>query len=176
MLEQSDKDPKEWMHKLDWINMRLATVGRQGVDYLKNNIQMFDHIINKLPPAQYKHFTAASEIGRMLSLTLNKFQDKVKQYWRENIKSKDQVEVLMNIRNEARRSSGHYSPDDSDHKGFLEMFQAFMAIKKGSIPSKASEAFPCAVECTNCKQPGHTIDKCWAPGGGMAGMRPPINQ
>ena len=49
-----------------------------------------------------------------------------------------------------------------------------MLIKKGSIASKTNEVFPHAIECTNCKWPGHIIDKCWAPGGGMAGMRPPV--
>ena len=76
------------MHKLDRINMRLATVGGHGVDYSKNDIQMIDHIISKLPAAQYKHFTIAYENGKMLSLTLNKFQDKVKQYWRKTSKAK----------------------------------------------------------------------------------------
>ena len=81
--------------------MRLASVGGHSADYPKNDIQMIDHIIHKLPSAQYKHFTAAYEIGGMSTLTLKKFLDKVKQYWRKNVKSKDQAEVLTNTRNKA---------------------------------------------------------------------------
>ena len=74
VLEQPDEDPKEWMHKLDQINIRLATVGGQGADYSKSSIQKIDHIINKLPAAQYKHFTTAYVVGGMLTLNLNKYK------------------------------------------------------------------------------------------------------
>ena len=73
VFKQPNKDPKEWMHKLDQINILLAMVGGPGVDYLKNDTQMTDHIINKLPPAQYKHLNTVSGIRGMMSLTLIQF-------------------------------------------------------------------------------------------------------
>ena len=85
--EQPDEDPEQWMHKLDQYNMRLATVGGIGVDYSKNNIQMIDHIVNKLPNTHYKHFTTAYGLGSMSGLTLTDFQDKVRSYWKNHVKS-----------------------------------------------------------------------------------------
>lgn len=112
----------------------------------------------------------------MSSLTLDVFQDKVKQYWRKNIKNKDQVEVSLNIIKETN-GPVNYSSVNPDHREFLKMFQAFMAIKtRGTQLAKSfwTNNKPCQIICPNCKQLWHTTDKCWAPGGGMAGMRPPI--
>ena len=73
-------------------------------------------------------------------LSLEQFQDKVCDYWKNIIKNvRDDIVVLMNIRNKTRQgqriSSGYHAPQidtsfsNHDQQKFLEMIQAYMAIK-----------------------------------------------
>ena len=179
-LENPDEDPEPWMQRLDRLNMRLATIGGPSVDYSKNEIQMIDHIIKKLPVMNYRHFTTVYGIGGMSGLALTDFQEKVHTYWRNNIKNnKSETEVSMHMRRETQQDSGrsHYQPyrhgsTNSDHQEFIEMFQAFMNIKKGE--AYAANLQGRAPECTNCGRRGHLKEQCWTEGGGLAGKRPPI--
>ena len=76
-LDQLNKNPEQWLLKLDQFNMRLATNGGAGIDYSKNDTQMIYNIIIKLPKCHYRHFTTVYEIGGMLSLSWGSYQDKV---------------------------------------------------------------------------------------------------
>ena len=64
--EELNQDPEPWMQELDRYNTQLVQISTQAVaaataaglsaipvSYARNNIQIFTHILNKLPKPHY---------------------------------------------------------------------------------------------------------------------------
>src|SRR5688572_4987695 len=58
-LEESEQDPESWLQQLDRYNARLQSIGGSTANYGKNDVQMIQHILSKLPKKIYRPFTTA---------------------------------------------------------------------------------------------------------------------
>ena len=122
---------------------------------------MIGHIVNKVPPSNYRLFITVYGIGRMGTISLSNFQEKVCLYWKNNFKgAHKETEVSMSVRREKKFKPGrHYATCDvnQDQQNFLNMFHAFMSFKSGgqahAIGNSIERRLP---ECTNCGRSGHT--------------------
>src|SRR5688572_11995025 len=93
ILEEPKANPEPWMQQLNQYNARLQAI---QTTYARDNVQMIQHILNKLPKALYLSFIITIMIQDTTTMTLEVFQDKVMQYWRNNVKSRwEDVEILM---------------------------------------------------------------------------------
>lgn len=101
-LDDPEEDPKAWMQNLSRFNSRLALIGGRSVSYSKNDLQMVDFILNKLPKSNYEPFITAFGITGSSQITLGDFQSKVRHYWRNSIKGKkdSSTEISMSLSND----------------------------------------------------------------------------
>ena len=166
VMETPDEDPEEWMQELDRYNARLHSI---RATYARDDVQMIQHILNKLPKTLYRPFTTTIMIQTTSTspMSLATFHDKVSQFWRNNVKPfKDEAEIAM--------ATQHAQRYDQQQEHWHREYAHAATDQANNAPRQQPQPRRFVPECTNCGRLGHTRERCWAEGGGQAGQRPPI--
>src|SRR5687767_6520327 len=88
---------------------------------------MIASVLTKLPKEENKEFVTLIGISRYTRMTFQDFKEKIRDYWRMNIKSskedKDNVEIAMSLKKEHKNKKD--SVRSIKHEQMNQMFDAF---------------------------------------------------